>query len=190
MVLRQAGTSDSRVAQATDADLAAAVRDGNVDALGELYRRYAEPLMAVAYRLLWSHAEAEDVLHDVFVGLPRALRKYDERGSLVPWLKRVTAHVALSKLRAGGGPIEFGVEHDAAVDESISPEESMTLSAAVASLAPALRAVLVLKEIEGFSHAEIAAMLGISKGASEVRLHRAIRALRERMLKDEKGVSR
>lgn len=188
MVPRQAGTSESRAAQATDADLAAAIRDGNVDALGELYRRYSEKLMAVAYRLLWSRDEAEDVLHDVFVGLPRALRKYSERGRLEPWLKRVTAHVALSRLREG--PIEFGVERDAAADDSISPEESMTLRAAVASLAPTLRAVLVLKEIEGFSHAEIAAMLGISKGASEVRLHRAIAALRERMIRDEKGASR
>jgi RNA polymerase sigma-70 factor (ECF subfamily) len=188
MVPRQAGTTDPHAAHASDADLAAAIREGNADALGELYRRYSEKLMAVAYRLLWSRDEAEDVLHDVFVGLPKALRKYDERGRLEPWLRRVTAHVALSRLRAGR--VEFGGDPDSAADEGISLEESMTLRAAVASLAPSLRAVLVLKEIEGFSHAEIGAMLGISKGASEVRLHRAIAALRERMTRDEKGASR
>lgn len=187
-VVRQAGTPDPRAAQATDAELAAAIRDGNADALGELYRRYSHQLMAVAYRLLWSREEAEDVLHDVFVGLPRALRKYDERGRLEAWLKRVTARVALSRLRVVLN--EPAADNDTAAVESISPEDSMTLRAAVASLVPALRAVLVLKEIEGFSHAEIATMLGISKGASEVRLHRAIAALRERMSKDEKGVSR
>lgn len=55
---------------------------------------------------------------------------------------------------------------------------AMSLHRAVAELNPALRAVLVLKEIEGFSHAEIGDLLDISVGASEVRLHRALRALR------------
>ena len=53
------------------------------------------------------------------------------------------------------------------------------------SLTPSLRAVLVLKEIEGFSHAEVARLLDISVGASEVRLHRAIQALRAALTRGE-----
>jgi RNA polymerase sigma-70 factor, ECF subfamily len=63
----------------------------------------------------------------------------------------------------------------------------MTLDSAVAALPASLRSVLVLKEIEGFSHAEIGAMLGISKGASEVRLHRALVALRAIITKGEQA---
>ena len=52
-------------------------------------------------------------------------------------------------------------------------------------LSPSLRAVLVLKEIEGFSHAEVASLLDISIGASEVRLHRAVQALRTLLTQGE-----
>lgn len=162
-----------------------AARNGEAGALAELYRRFAPSLMAVAYRLLTSREAAEDVLHDVFVGLPEALRKYEERGRLGAWLKRVTVRVALSALRH---------EQTASRLESVhwpspvrDPHAKLTLEAAVAALPDSLRAVLVLKEIEGFSHAEVAAMLGITKGASEVRLHRALAALRA-MLKDGESV--
>jgi RNA polymerase sigma-70 factor (ECF subfamily) len=65
-----------------------------------------------------------------------------------------------------------------------SLDASITIERALAELAPNLRAVLVLKEIEGFSHAEIAEMLNISVSASEVRLHRALHALRAMLIKE------
>jgi RNA polymerase sigma-70 factor (ECF subfamily) len=168
-----------------EAELVRATRSGDMDALAELYRRFAPVLMSVAYRLLQSREAAEDVLHDVFVGLPEAMRKYDERGKLGAWLKQVTARVALSVLRHE----ETAARHDSASGASIDrdPHTKMTLDAAVASLPVSLRTVLVLKEIEGFSHAEIAGMLGISRGASEVRLHRALVALRGTVMKGERG---
>jgi RNA polymerase sigma-70 factor (ECF subfamily) len=172
--------------ESTDAELAAATRAGDMRALASLYRRYAQTLMAVAYRLLSSREDAEDVLHDVFVGLPEALRKYDERGRLESWLKRVTARVALSRLRSERHGEDIDVEMSATTHAPAAAEELITLDAAVAALPPSLRAVLVLKEIEGFSHAEIAGMLGISKGASEVRLHRAVAALRAMLTKGGK----
>jgi len=147
------------------------------DTIGALYDRYATMMLGVAYRLLMSRAEAEDVVHDVFVGLPEALRRYEERGALASWLKRVTVRVALTRLRSR----EVRATH--ALDETIDVpardhETAIDIDAAVARLAPSLRAVLVLKEIEGYSHAEIAGMLDISVVASKVRLHRALRALR------------
>src|SRR4029453_731131 len=100
-VTQAAKSAEVHTAGSTDAELAAATRAGNMQALAVLYRRYAQTLMAVAYRLLSSREDAEDVLHDVFVGLPEALRKYDERGRLEPWLKRVTARVPPTRLRSG-----------------------------------------------------------------------------------------
>src|ERR1051325_8321041 len=81
------------------AALIAAARRGSADALGAMYDRHAGPLLAIAYRLLQSRGDAEDVVHDVFVGLPELLRKYEERGALAAWLKTVTARVALARLR-------------------------------------------------------------------------------------------
>jgi len=165
---------------------AAAERLGEADAfhrIEELYRRHASALMAVAYRLLMSRADAEDVVHDLFVGLPEALRKYEERGSMESWLKRIVVRLALSRLRA-----RRELPLDAAQDLTARPSDPtdrVALQRALAELSPSLRAVLVLKEIEGFSHAEIAGMLGISVGASEVRLHRALRQLRASLSEGE-----
>jgi len=167
-------------ASRSDADLAVATRAGDASALAALYERHSQALFAVAYRLLNSRESAEDVIHDVFVGLPEALRKYDERGSLKQWLGRVTASVALSRMRRErtASEVEFGEHLHLSLPRS-EPHERITLQDAIARLPDSLRAVLVLKEIEGYSHAEIASMLGISRGASEVRLHRALRALRD-----------
>lgn len=166
-----------------ETDLVRATRAGDMNALAELYRRFAPALMAVAYRLLQSREDAEDVLHDVFVGLPEAMRKYDERGKLGAWLKRVTARVALSLIRREETASRLT---PAAAPPSVEDvHTSLTLNSAVGALPATLRTVLVLKEIEGFSHTEIAEMLGISRGASEVRLHRALVALRDIVTKGE-----
>ena len=162
-----------------DARLAARARAGDAAALGELYSRYAPAMFGLAQRLVGRGADAEDVLHDVFLGLPEALRQYQEQGNLDSWLRRVTARVALNQLRserrrsesanAGGADVRAPSAH---------PIDAMALRDAMAELPVGLRTVFVLKEVEGFSHAEVADLLGISRGASEVRLHRAIRSLR------------
>lgn len=164
----------------SDAELVTLVTRGDVAALGVLYDRYAALLMAVAYRLLMSTPDAEDAVHDVFVGLPEALRRYEERGALAGWLKRVTVRVALSRLRRDEVRAAQSLDPSlgAPVRDAVA---AMDLEAAVAALPPSLRAVLVLKEIEGYSHAEIADMVGISVTASKVRLHRAMRALRRQL---------
>lgn len=148
------------------------------DALAALYTRYAPVMMRVAYHLTGSRADAEDVLHDVFLALPDALRRYEERGKMEAWLVRLTARTALTRdrrhRRAAETPIDNKAIHGPATNA-----EHVDLQAALLALPSSLRAVVVLKEIEGYSHAEIATMLGISIGASEVRLCRAMKRLRE-----------
>ena len=170
----------------TDAQAIAAVRRGDPAALATLYERHARALFAVAYRLLQSRAEAEDVVHDVFVGLPEALRHYEERGALGSWLRKLSARVALAKLRRANTVPTTSLGPNEPRAPGPDPHTTITLEHAVRALSPALRAVLVLKEVEGFSHGEIAALLDISVGASEVRLHRALRALRAALTEGEK----
>ncbi|MEJ7809324.1 MAG: sigma-70 family RNA polymerase sigma factor [Gemmatimonadaceae bacterium] len=167
-----------------DAELIARARAGSTDALGALYARYAEPVMALAYRLLGSVADAEDVLHDVFLGLPEALRRYDERGSFPSWLKRIAARAALTRARSEGRRREVPLDaelHHAGSAEADAFAARSAVERALAGLPVTLRAVVVLKELEGYSHAEIGALLGISNAASEVRLCRALRLLRRAM---------
>ncbi len=169
----------------TDAQAIGAARRGDLSALAALYERHARALFAVAYRLVQSREEAEDVVHDVFVGLPEALRHYEERGALLSWLRKVSARVALARLRRAEARSTISLSADQPQVPSSDPHTILTLERAVGELSPALRAVLVLKEIEGFSHREIAGMLDISVGASEVRLHRALRTLRAALTKED-----
>lgn len=162
---------------ADPAQVLVSARTGDPAALALLYEEHAGRLLAIAYRLLGSRDDAEDVVHDVFVGLPEALRRYEERGSFGGWLRTITARVALARLRETKAHPTTALD-DTHAAPARSSDASLTLERALRTLSPSLRAVLVLKEIEGFSHAEIARMLDITVGASEVRLHRAHAALR------------
>src|SRR6266566_5269584 len=82
------------------ASLITEARAGSPDALSALHLEHGAALFRLAYRLVGAREDAEDVVHDVFVGLPDALRRYEERGSFAAWLKRVTARVALMRLRS------------------------------------------------------------------------------------------
>lgn len=162
-------------------DLIARAREGQPEALEALYLEHGDALMRLAYHLTGSAADAEDVLHDVFLGLPEALARYQERGAFGAWLRRVTTRVALTRLREARGrrevPLEAGNEPATEGSEREVGQRS-ELERALGKLPAGLRAVFVLKEIEGQSHAEIAAALGIRIGTSEVRLHRAVKSLR------------
>src|SRR6266480_7892321 len=81
------------------ADLVGGVRNGDPAALGLLYDAFGAGLFRLAFRLTGTREDAEDVVHDVFVGLPEALTRYEERGRLGAWLRRVTARVALMRQR-------------------------------------------------------------------------------------------
>jgi len=161
------------------AELVARARLGDPDALGGLYDAFGAALFRLAYRLTGTREDAEDTVHDVFVGLPEALGRYEERGRLGAWLRRVTARVALMRQRNRNHRREVeleGADGLAALPERTS--EHAELQAALDELPAALRSVLVLREMEGYSHAEIGEMLGISAVTSRVRLLRGLRRVR------------
>ena len=84
----------------SSASLIAEARAGSPNALSALYLEHGAALFRLAYRLVGVREDAEDVVHEMFVGLPDALRRYEERGSFAAWLKRVTARMALMRLRS------------------------------------------------------------------------------------------
>lgn len=161
-----------------DLALARQAAAGSAEALAALYTRHGAAVHAVAYRLTGSAMDAEDVLHDVFVGLPEALRGFAGTGALAGWIRRVAVRVALMRMRAGRRrgevPLDAGPERAA---RPASPGDGVDVARALARLPDGLRAVFVLKEVEGYSHQEIGEMLGIRPNASEVRLFRARKAL-------------
>jgi RNA polymerase sigma-70 factor (ECF subfamily) len=149
-----------------------------MDALSALYQLHAPALLGLARRLTGSPSDAEDVIQDLFVGLPEAIHHYEEQGYLRGWLRRITVRLALMRLRAGRLRREETIEahHPAARDDAL---RDTALREALASLAPDDRTIVVLKVVEGYDHREIAELLGIRRGTSEVRLHRAMARLRQ-----------
>ena len=169
------------VSQPTDdAELVQRASAGSGDALATLYDRYAAGVHRLARSLLRSAAEAEDVVQDVFVGLPRALRSYAGRGPLEAWIQRMAARTALMRMRASRRRREDELAPDAAPRAAgDSPVDRVALERALAALPDALRVVFVLKVVEGYSHDEIAALVGITVEASKVRLFRARKSLQD-----------
>jgi RNA polymerase sigma-70 factor, ECF subfamily len=167
----------------TDAELVSAVRAGQTDALGRLFDRYAEPTWRLLSRMLGSPADADDALQDVFIGLPEILASYSGRAPLGAWIRGVAVNTALMRLRTDRRRAEDPLDELDAVTGTVSRppeaiEDRITIAAALHSLPEVLRIVFVLKEVSGYSHAEIAQTLGISVSLSEIRLFRARKLLR------------
>lgn len=162
----------------SDDDLARATARGDEHALGELYRRHATTAFRAAYRVTGSVDDADDVLQDVFVGLPHAIRRYRAAGRFASWIGTVATRTALMRLRGRAGdrgrvPLDAELPGPPTGD----PIDRIAVRDALAALPDALRIVFVLREVSGHTHEEIAALLDISPAASRVRLHRAWRLL-------------
>lgn len=150
-------------------------------ALGELYAAYGDSCYRAALRLTGSAADAEDVTQEVFVRLPDAVRGFTGPLEHFPgWIRRVAVRQALMRLRGTRRRQEVSVDAVASLVATADDAATrLTIDAALARLPDEHRTVFLLKEVEGYQHAEIGELLGISTANSEVRLHRARRQLRD-----------
>ena len=157
------------------------VQANDMTALGELFTEYGDLVYRTVLRLTASRADAEDATQELFVRLPGAVRGFTGTAATFPaWIRRVAVRQALMNLRGGRRRREVSVEGVASLmAKSDHPLERMSIDAALDRLSDDYRTVFLLKEVEGYDHAEIAELLGISTANSEVRLHRARRQLRD-----------
>jgi RNA polymerase sigma-70 factor (ECF subfamily) len=163
-------------------DLLSRLGRGETDALREVYERFSGDVYRIALRLTGSSADAYDVTHDVFLGLPEAMRRYDSTRPFPPWLRGVAVRTAQMRLRSAKRRLEVSLDvrpHLASRPGGDAVVDRITLEKALEGLSPDLRVVLVLREIEGMPYQEIADLLGIKKSATAVRLHRARRQLHD-----------
>ena len=166
--------------QADEGELVAGTMEGEEAAFAALYHRHASAAFSAAYRLLGNAADAEDVVQELFLVLPKTLAGYEPgRGALGAWLRRVAVRLALMRMRT----VRRRRETDAGSVATLlarddSALERLSIEAALARLSEEQRTVFLLKEVEGYEHREIAALLDISVANSEVRLFRARQALR------------
>lgn len=157
------------------------VRDGYDAAFEEIVRRYRRPLDRFAAAIVGGRSE--DVTQDAFSKALPVLRKSDAEIELRPWLYRIVRNTALNDLRDRAPAAEEiseampGTRSVAA--EAEAREEMRDLMERLGALPEPQRAALVMRELEGLSHEEIAAALGVSGGGARQAIYRARAALRE-----------
>lgn len=170
-------------APSTDTADVQAAAAGDRHAFQRLYRRHAERVYGAVYRLAgYDHARAEDLVQDAFVRAWQKLPGFRFESAFGTWLYRLAVNVALMDIRSrGADPVGF-VDQDTLPEAGETPfcaAEREELERAVGRLPPRARAVLVLYDIEGWRHEEIAAELGMAVGSSKAQLHRARQLLRK-----------
>ncbi len=170
-----------------DANVRAAAA-GDVAAFEVLYRQHLRRVHAVVWRLVGGvDARAEELTQETFLRVWQALPNFRFESSFVTWLHRLAVNTGLMELRArrtgedretdDGALAEIGIGDSAGQHTALR----IDLERAVASLPPRARAVLILYDIEGWKHEEIAAELGMAVGSSKAQLHRARALLRKRL---------
>ncbi|MFI5166015.1 MAG: RNA polymerase sigma factor [Thermoanaerobaculales bacterium] len=167
----------------------ARAKSGDAAALEALYRAFEAPVYTLARRLTRTRHDAEDVLQDTFLELVRSIGRFRGDGSLAGWVRKVAASKALQRLRKQASRVAEDALPDELADGSddvlarVTPLETaaerVDLQAAVAGLSDTARAVLWLHDVEGYSHEEIAAMVGKTASFSKSQLARAHARLRD-----------
>ena len=178
----------------TDADLAAACLRGDGRAQRLLYDRFAGKMLACCLRYCGNRPDAEDCLLQGFERIFRNLGSYTGLGPLEGWVRRIMVREALQMLRKRsllfversgpeGAPLpEPPGPAWAEAAEGLAVEDVL---AAVAALPESYRTVFNLAAVEGYSHDEVARLLGISEATSRSQLFRARQLLQKALSADE-----
>lgn len=163
-----------------DRRLVSLVRAGYETAFDEIVRRYGRPLARYAATIVGGRSE--DVTQDAFSKALLALRRDESEIELRPWLFRIVRNTALNDLRDSPPPPDALAEAIAGgrgpQEELESREELADLIKRLQALPEPQRAAIVMRELEGLGHEEIAAALGLSGGAARQAIYRARQALR------------
>ncbi|MCF8246497.1 MAG: RNA polymerase sigma factor [Saprospiraceae bacterium] len=172
--------------QSPDALLVEGCRQQHRMAQGCLYQRYFGRLLGICMRYTGSRPEAEDVLNRAFLKIFQSIGEYSEQGSLFGWMATITLRTAIDFVRSQvkmrsvfrlGEPPEM--PHDNGILDQLAAEEIYRL---IQKLPPDQRAVFSMNVVEGYTHREIAELLGINENTSKWRLSEAKKQLRERLL--------
>jgi len=160
---------------------------GDVRAHEIIYRAFSTPVYSICLRFTKTPAHAEDLVQETFIEIMRSIAKFRGEAALGSWIRRIAVSKSLMFLRSAwtkrsqsltddwddmtaGEPVSHGV--------SSHPDDAMDLDAALASLPDVSRAVVWLHDVEGFTHKEIAGLMGKSERFSKSQLSRAYQRLR------------
>jgi RNA polymerase sigma factor (sigma-70 family) len=163
-------------------------------AFEQLYRSHCDRIFALCWRMCGGDkALAEDMVQEAFVRAWNKLHLFRGDSKFGTWLHRLTVNVVLSDRRIRVKRLHREremvdeVERTLVGDRNVFAGLRKDLEAAIAGLPERARTVLILYDIEGYKHSEIAEMTGMAVGSSKAQLHRARKLVRE-VLKDSEGI--
>jgi RNA polymerase sigma factor (sigma-70 family) len=171
---------------ASDTDLMVAVRDGDLGQLGVLFERYRIGLFNFFLRLTGSRQLSEDLVQESFIRILKYRKTFRQPGEFRPWLYRLARNAAAAHFRKHGRdhlpaaePEERASESPLVSTEMERAESARLLRAALLRLPYDRREVLLLSRFGELRYDQIADLLGCSVGAVKLRVHRAVKQLRE-----------
>jgi RNA polymerase sigma-70 factor, ECF subfamily len=167
-----------------DASLVARLRDGDQNAMADLYDRYSGIVYGVALRVLGDTAAAEDVLQEIFLQLWCRPQSFNaDRGRLAPWLAVIARNRAIDVLRKrpleediDELPVSTGVDLEDVAAQRLAVEK---VRGVMAQLPPEQRKALEMAFFEGLTHTEIASRTGEPLGTVKTRIRSALMAVRK-----------
>ena len=173
--------------QPADLELARRAGAGDIEAFEMLYHRHFRRVYSLCLRMLGNPTEAEDLTQEVFTHLFNKIGTFRGESAFTTWLHRMTVNQVLMYLRKRSTRSELTTEEGETPVQIVQGTENpnrmpiidrIALEKAIAELPPGYRAALVLHDVEGYDHDEIARMLGVAEGTSKSQLHKARLKLR------------
>ncbi len=152
---------------------------GSREDLEALYRAYWPRAFRAAFLVVHDSAAAEDIAQEAFLAAIRSLDRFDGRRPFGPWLHRIVVNRAIDWARARTLRGEAELVDAPGVDDEM--REVDAVAAAIASLPPDHRAVIVLRYLLEYTPGEIASLLELPRGTVNSRLRRGLDTLRERV---------
>jgi RNA polymerase sigma-70 factor (ECF subfamily) len=170
-----------------DAELAALALAGDREGFGELVERYAAQARRVARAVLGNEADADDAAQDAFLSALRNLGRYDASRPFGPWLMRIVANAATDRRRRqrvrAAEQISPQTPYTGPTPdrEAMRRELGVALESALATLSERRRMAIVMFDVEGYTHQEIAEVLRVPVGTVRSDVFHARRALRKEL---------
>lgn len=166
-------------AREVEAMILARAQRGDMQAFAELYRYFGRACFQLALRILGQRQHAEDMVHEIFLKMMDTIKSYRGDAPFGAWLKRLTVNACIDQLRRTRHPAEDDAELAFANAQSADAEAAdiVDTGALLARLPPRARAVVVLHELEGYTHTELAGLFAQSESYSKSVLARALKRL-------------
>ncbi|MXV14270.1 RNA polymerase sigma factor [Hufsiella ginkgonis] len=167
-------------------------KKGRHQAQRKLFDFFSGPLYSLCLRYMNDEAEAEDMVSQAFTRIFRAIGafEYHNMAGLRAWIKRIAVNECLMRLRRVTNFSLISLEDDEAVpyhDDALGRIEAEYIFTMLRELPPGYRTILNLYAIEGYTHPEIAEILGIHEGTSRSQLNKARKLMKEKLLRHDKS---